>query len=331
MSKSIGNVIAPKKVIDRYGAEILRLWVAASDYRDDIRISENILTQLSDAYRRIRNTCRFMLGNLFDFNPDQDSVDVSQMTDIDQFAMHTLQELITRNLSAYENFDFHVVYHSLYNYCTVTLSAFYLDILKDRLYTSNPESLQRRSAQTAMHHIVSAIARLMAPILPFTAEEIWRFMPAAASKSSSIHLEEFPALTPAFVNSPLAGNWERILDVRGEVTKVLESARVEKTIGHSLDAAVFLSTSGDLYDLLASYEMDLRSIFIVSEAHLVSASAGDEGYVKTEIPGLSIRVGAAAGEKCQRCWVYDRSVGTHPEHVGICGRCRSVLESMASV
>jgi len=331
MSKSIGNVIAPKKVIDRYGAEILRLWVAASDYRDDIRISENILTQLSDAYRRIRNTCRFMLGNLFDFNPEKHAVPVSQMADIDKFILHTLQDLIAKNINAYAAFDFHVIYHSLYNYCTVSLSAFYLDILKDRLYTSHPESTLRRSAQTAMYTIVAAVAKLMAPILPFTAEEVWRFMPADANRSESIHLEEFPAPDPAFVNPTLAEHWERILNVRGEVTRVLENARMEKIIGHSLDASVTLCAAKDLYDVMARNETDLRSIFIVSEVRLADAATCDDGFLKTEIPGLSIRVTAASGEKCQRCWVYDVSVGKHPERDGICDRCQAVLDSLAVV
>ncbi|MBC2716690.1 MAG: isoleucine--tRNA ligase [Desulfobacteraceae bacterium] len=334
MSKSIGNVIAPKKVIDRYGAEILRLWVAASDYKDDIRISEMILKQLSDAYRRIRNTCRFILGNLFDFDPGKHAVAYDEMTDIDKYALHSLQELIERDIKAYDSFDFHVIYHSLYNYCTVGLSSFYLDILKDRLYTSNPESLKRRSAQTVMYHIVDAISKLMAPILPFTSEEIWNFMPDADNRSASIHLEEFPISDEKFKNSVLAKQWELILDVRGEVTKVLENARVDKVIGHSLDASVTLCTSKELYDLLVHYENDLRSIFIISELKLIcpntadNANTDDDAFISTEISGLSIKVSAASGEKCQRCWIYDPSVGEHPENETICSRCQAELDSM---
>jgi isoleucyl-tRNA synthetase len=185
MSKSMGNVVAPKTVINRYGAEILRMWVSASDYRDDVRISDNILKQLSDAYRRIRNTSRFLLGNLNDFSPETDSVPVDQMLDIDRFALHTLQALVQRAVKAYETYEFHVIYHRLYNYCTVDLSSFYLDILKDRLYTSPPASTARRSAQTAMYAILDAMARVMAPIMPFTAEEIWKHMPTVASREKA--------------------------------------------------------------------------------------------------------------------------------------------------
>ncbi|MDA3896932.1 MAG: isoleucine--tRNA ligase [Desulfobacteraceae bacterium] len=331
MSKSIGNVVAPKKVIDQYGAEILRLWVSASDYKDDIRISESILKQLSDAYRRIRNTCRFILGNLSDFDIEKHAVTYDEMTDLDKFALHSLQELIERSSNAYDSFDFHVIYHSLYNYCTVGLSSFYLDILKDRLYTSNPVSVKRRSAQTVIYHILDAIAKIMAPILPFTSEEIWRFMPVTANRAGSIHLAEFPASDENFKNPELAKQWGMIIDVRGEVTKVLENARVEKVIGHSLDASVTLNTSKELYDLLVCYENDLRSIFIVSELILINpddTDTSDKAFVATEIDGLTIKVGAAAGEKCQRCWVYDLSVSEHPENESICSRCQAELDSM---
>jgi isoleucyl-tRNA synthetase len=253
------------------------------------------------------------------------------MTDLDKFALHSLQEVIERGIKAYDSFDFHVIYHSLYNYCTVGLSSFYLDILKDRLYTSNPESVKRRSAQTVMYYIVDAIAKIMAPILPFTSEEIWNFMPAAEKRSASIHLEEFPTSEAKFKNPALAEQWALIIDVRGEVTKVLENARVEKVIGHSLDASVTINVSGELYDLLAYYEKDLRSIFIVSELTLIKpddADPSDNGFIPTEISGLSIKVGAAAGEKCQRCWIYDPSVSEHTENESICSRCQAELDSM---
>jgi isoleucyl-tRNA synthetase len=330
MSKSIGNVIAPKKVIDKYGAEILRLWVAASDYKDDIRISETILTQLSDAYRRIRNTCRFILGNLSDFDPLKDSVPYHDMPDIDRFALHKLQGLIGRNLEAYQSFDFHVVYHSLYNYCTVDLSAFYLDILKDRLYTSLAGSSERRSAQTVMWKIVESIAKLMAPVLPFTAEEVWAFMPEVADKPKSIHLAPFPKADPALTDEDLARRWEMIIRVRGEVTRVLETARAEKQIGHSLDASVTLDVSGAgaLHEALVSYESDLSSIFIVSEVKLL-LDAKIDGAVQTEVEGLRVKVQPAPGEKCQRCWIYDPGVDLQGD--GLCGRCRGVLEQMTPV
>ena len=270
MSKSLGNFIAPNEVIEKYGAEILRLWVTATDYREDIRISENILKQLSDAYRRIRNTSRFMLGNLYDFNPEQDAVDYGEMLEIDRFALHTLQELNSRLCKAYDDYEFHIIYHRLYNYCVIDLSAFYLDVLKDRLYISPPVSLERRSAQTVMHIILDTVARLMAPILPFTAEEIWNFMPPRNGKESSIHMANLPAVNSGWLDKALSQRWELLLTVRGEVTKALEAARAKKLIGHPLDAAVSIYAPEDLYQHLLPFADDLRSILIVSKASLVS-------------------------------------------------------------
>ena len=329
MSKSIGNVIAPKQVIDRYGAEILRLWVAASDYRDDIRISDKILKQLSDAYRRIRNTCRFMLGNLFDFTPGADAIAYEDMLDIDRFALHKLQDLVEKAQGAYASFDFHVIYHSLYNYCTLDLSAFYLDILKDRLYTSPPDSIARRSAQTVIYSILDSIVRLMAPLLPFTAEEIWKYMPAREENDASIHLAEFPSVKEVWTDERLARVWEQVLDVRKEVTKVLEDARTAKVIGHSLDASIIIAADPALYDLLAPYAEDLRSIFIVSEARLVKAQDAGDGFATGEIEGLSVRVASAGSAKCERCWVHDPAVGSNSEHPTICPRCQQVLSQLA--
>lgn len=328
MSKSVGNVIAPKKVIDRYGAEILRLWVAASDYRDDIRISESILKQLSDAYRRIRNTCRYMLGNLFDFDPEKHAVSYDDMSDIDQFVLHQFQELIDKNVTAYEKYDFHVVYHSLYNFCTLELSAFYLDIIKDRLYTSLAGSQKRQSAQTVMYKIVDGLSKLMAPILPFTSEEIYQYIPKTSDTPSSIHLTELPAPDSKLKNDALAKKWETILDVRSEVTKVLETARSEKKIGHSLDAALTICVSKELYGVLNPYDKDLASIFIVSDAKLICDDKPVGDFTETGIDGLSISVNRALGEKCPRCWIYDISVSNDPEKIEVCSRCQSVLEKI---
>ena len=235
--------------------------------------------------------------------------------------------MIGRNLEAYQSFDFHVVYHSLYNYCTVDLSAFYLDILKDRLYTSLAGSLERRSAQTVMYQIVEALSKLMAPVLPFTAEEVWAFMPEVDNKQKSIHLAEFPKADPGLMDEDLARRWETIIRVRGEVTRVLETARAEKQIGHSLDASVTLAVSKNLHDVLAPYEADLKSIFIVSAANLMSDENMD-GFVQTEVEGLWVKAGPAPGEKCQRCWIYDTSVNLEADGGGICTRCRNVLDRM---
>ena len=196
MSKSLGNVINPEEVIKKYGAEIIRLWVSAEDYRDDIRISQNILQQLTEAYRRIRNTCRFLLGNISDFQSSQDQVPIKEMEELDQWALLQLQKVITRVRRAYEHYDFHVVYHTLYQFCTNELSAFYLDILKDRLYTSAPKSRERRSAQTALLIILKALVRLMAPVLSFTAEEVWSCLPEADKEVESVHLTQFPDINP---------------------------------------------------------------------------------------------------------------------------------------
>ncbi len=325
MSKSLGNVIAPKEVIDRYGAEILRLWVSASDYREDIRISDTILAQLSDAYRRIRNTHRFMLGNLYDFAPETDAVAAAQMPEIDRFTLHRLQLLVDKARRAYDLYEYHVIFHALHNFCAVDLSALYLDILKDRLYTSPAKSVARRSAQTVLHTLADALCRLMAPILPFTAEEIWQHMPATPGRVPSVHLSQLPAPQPESMDAPLAERWEPLLAVRGEVTKALEAARAQKLIGHALDAAVTLSVDRELYDRLARYTADLRSIFIVSAADLAQDATLAGAFESTEIKGLKVRVQPAAGEKCHRCWVHETSVGENPQHPTICARCTKAL------
>jgi isoleucyl-tRNA synthetase len=329
MSKSIGNVVAPETVIKQYGAEILRLWVSASDYRDDIRISDNILKQLSDAYRRIRNTCRFLLGNLSDFRPEIDAIPYKELLEIDRFALHTLGALITRLTKAYDECEFHVVYHSLHNYCAVDLSAFYLDILKDRLYTSAAQSRDRRSAQTVLYAILDALVRLMAPVMAFTAEEIWQYMPQAPGKTESVHLALFPEALAAWNDAELAARWEQLLKVRGEVTKALEKARIEKTIGHPLDAEVRLFATDAWYDLLKSYEGELKSVFITSAASVSNSSPPLDAQKSAEAEGLFVAVNEASGEKCGRCWVHDPSVGTYGDHPEVCSRCHSALQEMA--
>ncbi len=325
MSKSLGNVVAPEEVIKKHGAEILRLWVSASDYRDDVRISENILKQLSDAYRRIRNTSRFMLGNLFDFDPSKDMVPYESMPEIDRFALHRLQELIERTRYAYDTYEFHIIYHALYNYCIVDLSAFYLDILKDRLYTSPAESSERKSAQTVIYNLLDSLSRIMAPILAFTAEEIWNYMPGRKENDESVHLSSLPVVNEAWKDDRLAENWKKLLEVRGEVKKSLEDARVKKIVGHSLDAVVTLYADDDLYDRLYPYKDDLRSIFIVSKTHLIKGEKPDGAFECHDVHGLAIKVDSAEGDKCERCWVHDISVGTDLEQPTICSRCQDAL------
>ena len=330
MSKSIGNVISPSEVIEKYGAEILRLWVSASDYREDIRISDNILKQLSDAYRRIRNTSRFLLGNLYDFDPAKDAVAYEDMAEIDRFALHKLQRIVGKARQAYEAYEFHVIYHALFNYCTLDLSAFYLDILKDRLYTSPPDSMKRKSAQTVLHIQVDTIARLMAPILPFTADEIWQHMPCQNGDRASIHISQLPEVTPAFKDGELAARWEYLLDIRGEVTKKLEEARAQKLIGHPLDARITITAGGDAYNALQPYADELRSILIVSKANLTKDDTLKGTPDGSAVEGVRIDVDAAPGDKCERCWVHDTTVGANHEQPTVCQRCLAALDQISS-
>ncbi len=328
MSKSVGNVIPPGDVIKKHGAEILRLWVSASDYRDDIRISDEILKQLTDAYRRIRNTCRFILGNLGDFDPEKDAVPMDQMLEIDKYAMHRLQGLIKRCRSAYDEFEFHVIYHALHNFCSQELSAFYLDILKDRLYVTPEGSHARRSAQTVLLSILESIVKLMAPVLVFTAEEAWKYTPETTGKKESVHMEAFPEVDQAWVDDDLAASWDLIRKVRGDVTKALEEARNNKVVGHPLDASVTLYTGEDLYNSLLPYEHELRRLFIVSEVILVNDLAPEDSF-KSETFELGVAAKAAPGEKCNRCWVHDITVGENEEHPTACSRCCEALSQIS--
>jgi isoleucyl-tRNA synthetase len=323
MSKSVGNVVAPEEVIKKYGAEILRLWVAAQDYRDDIRISQEILTRLSEAYRRIRNTCRYILGSISDFDPEADSVEYAAMPELDRWALHQLELLKEKVLSSYGEYEFHVLYHAVNGFCTVEMSAFYLDILKDRVYTSKKDSLERRSAQTVMYRILDTLVRLIAPVLSFTADEVWGYMPG--SREASVHLAGFPALRPEWKDDNLVGRWERIIKVRGEVSRALEQARVAKTIGHSLDATVAISAAPELQGFLREYAAELPAIFIVSQVELPDSIEG-ECYTSEGTEGLRISVGAAPGAKCDRCWCYSEEIGKDPEHPAICPKCLAAVK-----
>lgn len=327
MSKSKGNVVAPKEIIAQNGAEILRLWVAASNYQDDIRISEEILKQLIDAYRRIRNTSRFMLGNLADFDPRRDTVAYDDMEEIDRFALHRLQDLVKEVRRAYETFEFHLAYHGLYNYCTLDLGAFYLDVLKDRLYTFPPRSPGRRSAQSALYVILDTLTRLKAPILAFTADEVWQYMPKGEHMPASVHLADMPEVNRAFVDARLAKRWEAILKLRAEVTKALEQARATKQIGHSLDAAVAIALPEGYFEGEGPTPEALRTIFIVSEVTVVAGDRPQGAFQSDSVPGLAILVSRADAEKCERCWLHDGSVGRNDAHKTICARCVEALKA----
>jgi isoleucyl-tRNA synthetase len=325
MSKSVGNVIDSQTIIDEYGAEILRLWVAAEDYTEDIRISEEILKRLVEAYRRIRNTSRFILGNLSDFNPAADAVPYGSMAEMDRWILHRLQEVIRRVREAYDQYQFHVVYYTLYNFCTVDLSALYLDVLKDRLYTSKAASAARRSAQTAMTTLLDAMVRLLAPILTFTAEEVWLALPAWPGKAESIHLTQFPEVNDAWLKPELADTWKTLIAVKSEVAKAIETARQNKVLGHSLDAAVVIEAPGDLRSLLEKHREDLRALLIVSDVRIADAGEIGEGFKSADIVGLAVSVGRAAGAKCDRCWIYSETIGADAAHPTICARCRENL------
>ncbi|MDD5459855.1 MAG: isoleucine--tRNA ligase [Phycisphaerae bacterium] len=321
MSKSVGNVIGAEEAIDKYGAEILRLWVAAEDYTDDIRISDEILKRLMEAYRRIRNTSRFILGNLYDFNVDKDAVPYEQMMEMDRWALHRLQEVIKRVTEAYERFQFHVVFYTLYNYCTVDLSALYLDVLKDRLYTNKAASTVRRSGQTTMFIILDAMTRLLAPILTFTSEDVWSAMPFWNKKEESIHLTQFPKVDDKYFNAELGDRWKTMIDAKSEIAKAVEQARKEKTIGHSLDARITIAAPEKLRALFATHLEDLRALLIVSQLQLAEEKDIAAPFKSAEIEGLIVGVEKARGSKCERCWIYEESVGSDAKHPTVCARC----------
>ncbi|MBI3625426.1 MAG: isoleucine--tRNA ligase [Candidatus Rokubacteria bacterium] len=336
MSKSQGNYVAPEELLPKYGAEVLRLWVAAEDYTEDIRLSQEILTRLADAYRRIRNTCRFLLGALADFDPDRDRVSYAQMDELDHWALLRLSELIARVRRAYSEYQFHVVFHAAHNFCAVDLSALYLDLIKDRLYVSAAGDLRRRAAQTVCFEILTALARLLAPILTFTVEEVWSHIPGRG-KPESIHLALFPEERGEWVNERLAAEWERLLEVRGEVSRALEAARREGRIGKALDAVVYITSAPEeqwLPLLEAKGERLLGTLFNVSGIRLHDRPPGSVGiaYESQEIPGLALEVvpaQAVGWKKCERCWVWSPRVGEDPEHPALCERCVPVVRALA--
>ncbi|MBU0729990.1 MAG: isoleucine--tRNA ligase, partial [Proteobacteria bacterium] len=327
MSKSIGNVIAPEEIINKYGAEILRLWVASEDYRDDIKISEEILRQLSDAYRKIRNTIRYMLSNLYDFNPQTDHVKLADMGELDRWALHQFELLKKKMIRGYDEFEFHGVFHNMYHFCTVTMSSLYLDILKDRLYTSAPTSPERKAAQTVLYEILEGMLSLISPVMMFTAAEAWQHLPEDADRADEISLGLFPPMKDENVAKELAEKWDRILAVRSEITKALEIARQDKVFGHSLEAQVQVHVEGELAEFLKDKWQTLKTVSIVSSLHHLDTSVEDS-YRSEEIPGLAIKVSAAKGEKCERCWVRSETVGQDAEHVQLCGSCISVVRTL---
>jgi isoleucyl-tRNA synthetase len=300
-----------------------------------VRISPEILTQLVEAYRKIRNTCRFLLGNIHDFDPLQHRVEDHALWEIDRWALYRLASLTGRVLKAYEDFEFHGVFHALNNFCTVDMSALYLDILKDRLYTTAKNSIERRAAQRTLCEILVTLCRLMAPILSFTAEEVWQYLPAAAREMESVHLAKFPSVETRYLDSDLVSRWERLLAVREEVARVLEMARKERQIGSSLEAEVKLYTQGGLAKFLQGYLQDLPMIFIVSVVSLEEGSqqalpgAAAGIHWSQSLEDLGVKVIRASGKKCERCWNYRPTVGQHAPHLTLCDRCVKVVTEQA--
>lgn len=326
MSKSLGNGIAPQEIIEKYGADILRLWVASADYHADIRISPEILKQISDNYRKLRNTARYCLSNLYDFDPDNDMVENDKLEELDKYALMKLDEVLKVSRDAFEVYDYHTAAHSLHTFCVVEMSNFYFDVLKDRLYTSAPESQTRRAAQTVLYKVLDALTLMLTPILAFTADEIWQSMPHDKSRNAESPLfNEIPQ--PDFIeaDADFIAKWERIHSVRYDVQKALELARNEKIIGKPLEAKVELFAQGELYDFLKSVEADLPEIFITSS---VTVSNG-EGEVKGDVEGLSVTVSKADGEKCERCWKFSSTVGSDAEHPTLCAHCASVMKELS--
>ena len=330
MSKSLGNVIEPQTILNSHGAEILRLWVASMDFRDDVRISKEMLTRLSDSYRKIRNTFRYCLANLYDFDPAKNQVPGARMLEVDQWALARAANLADLCRNSYEKFEFHKVYHAIYNFCTVELSAFYFDILKDRLYTAAPNSLSRRSAQTALYRIADALVRLVAPLLCFTTEEVWGYLPGRPAELTSVHLTTFPEA--AELSGELSSaqierlkNWDLLIAVREEVLKKLETARKDKFIGNSLEAKVEISAEGDWARLLEEYRDLLPMTFLVSQVTL-----GREPILRVRPEKRALRpewitVRRADGQKCERCWNYSVRVGESAEFPTLCERCVGAL------
>ncbi|MGE5454504.1 MAG: isoleucine--tRNA ligase [Methylocystaceae bacterium] len=324
MSKSLGNVVDPLKMIEEMGADILRLWVSSADYRNDVAASPGIMKQVAEAYRKIRNTSRFLMSNLYDFDQTINQVAYEKLSDIDRWALARLGRLINRVEQAYQDYEFHVVYHAINSFCTVDMSAVYLDIVKDTLYCSLPDSQERRAVQTVLTEIIHALVRLLSPVLAFTSEEIWQNLKNDRDPVS-VQLAGWPTVEPHWLDDNLEAKWDKILKVREVASKALETARQNKVIGHSLAAQVTIYADEEQLALLKSVT-NLEDILIVSSVKLEPITAVDEMAISlSEVTGVACRAEAAPGDKCERCWKYSPSVGGTSEHPTVCGRCAQVV------
>ncbi|NTW05395.1 MAG: isoleucine--tRNA ligase [Peptococcaceae bacterium] len=330
MSKSLGNVVDPLKVINQMGADILRLWVSSADYRGDLAASQAILKQMTESYRKIRNTCRFLLGNIYDFIPAIHKVKYEEMQEIDRWALNRLQRLVERVAGGYRDYEYHTVYHAVHNFCTVDMSALYLDISKDRLYASVPGSIARRSAQTVLYEVLNALVRLLVPVLAFTSEEIWRYVPKEDNDPVSVQLCEMPEPKKEYMDSQLEEKWDRLLKIRALVTRALEIARQDKLIGNSLEAGLELYIDAESRSLLEPMLEDLTTLFIVSQVSLFSGNCPENVITdEEEVPGIAVAVKRTSGGKCERCWNFNTKVGEDKEHPELCPRCSEVIKEIS--
>lgn len=329
MSKSVGNVVAPQDVINKYGADVMRLWISSVDYQGDVRLSDKIVKSMSDVYRKIRNTFRYLLGNLSDFDPKTDSVAYADMEELDRWALLRMEQVKETVLKAYDDYEFHVMYHAVHNFCTVDLSAIYLDILKDRLYTEKADSKLRRSGQTAMYEILTTLVRLVAPVLCFTSEEVWQALPNKEEREWSVHMSDMPKVNEAYLDKALDEKWKKRLAVRSVAMKALEEARQAKVIGHPLDAEVTVYADGEAYDIVKAMEKELADFLLVSQTHIVSGTAAaPENAASNEEGTVKASVAVCTLAKCERCWKRSADVDADPKHPGVCARCAHVLTEM---
>mgnify|MGYP001490971904 CR=1 FL=1 len=319
MSKSLGNTIAPQDITKQLGADILRLWVSSVDYQADVRISDSILKQIAEVYRKIRNTLRFLLGNLSDFNPANDRVPVAEMEELERYVIAKTEQLVKQVSNAYDNYEFNVVYQAVHNYCTVFLSQFYFDIRKDRLYTAYKEDASRRATQTVLYDVLSTLTRLIAPILVHTADEVWRHIPG--TDVISVQLTDFPQ---TLFDEQLEKKWDSLTTLRDHVLKALEEARAAKLIGNSLEAHVELFPNADAHALLRQIDR-LDQWLIVSDVTLHEPGEAIAGGA-LQFDNLYVKVHLADGDKCERCWVYSPEVGKDTHYPDLCQRCATTVK-----
>jgi isoleucyl-tRNA synthetase len=321
-SKSLGNYIDPLQMMDEVGADVLRLWVASTDYRSDITNSRAIFKQVGESYRKIRNTLRYLLGNLYDFEPERHAIPFEKMPELDRWAMIRLNRLVEQVLKAYAEYEFHVVYHAIHKFCVVDMSAFYLDVAKDTLYAELPDDPARRSLQTVLYHMADNLLRLLTPVLAFTTEEVYSYLVKPAKAPLSVQLLDMPCFAPALTDAGLEEKWQRLLDLREIISRELEAARQAKVIGHSLDAALALYPDPASYELLASVKEQLAHMLIVSQVKLFKPDEERPAAAQGEAE-LALTVSTARGVKCGRCWIYSEQADEN----ALCPRCAAVLRS----